>query len=185
MGSGFSRTYRRVGSGVRFEEPQIVGAAAAEPVTLVVDRHRDEAAVGKPRRVLLDADRQRVDAVSNHHARPAFGGLESLGEEQLPVERRSTIDVEGDLFRDHAVGQRVVPVAGLRAAFALHVGVGGLPVELRPVLVDEVGADLRGRARCGQGERCNSAKADRAESRIPTINHDHSPQLELEAESYH
>ena len=85
------------------------------------------------------------------------------------------VDVEGDLFRDHAVGQHVVPVAGLRAAFALHVGVGGLLVELGPILLNEVGADLRGRARSGQHQQRKCAEADRAESRMPTISHGPSP----------
>ena len=63
----------RIRSGIRLEQFQIVRSAAAEPVALIVDRHRHQPALGEPRSVLFDADRQRVDAVPDHHRRPSIG----------------------------------------------------------------------------------------------------------------
>ena len=135
-----SRLALDVWRGIGLEQAQI---AAAESVGAVVNGHRHQPAPGEAGGVLLDADRQRVDAVPHHHRGMRRLRGEALRQEQLAVERRPAVHVERHLPRRDALGQDVVPVLRLGAALALHRRVGGLRRQIRAVAFDDVGADLR------------------------------------------
>src|SRR5262249_10514743 len=154
-----------IGGRVRLEQQDV---AAAVAVSAIVNRHRHEPPLGEAGGVFLDADRLGVDAVSDHDRRPLATRVEPFREEDSAVAGRS-VAVERDLPRPDAFGQREDPILRLRATLALHFGIGGLLLQLRSILLDDLGIDLRLRRGAGQtqNERYCDVYADATYTRIP------------------
>src|SRR5262249_27771260 len=81
--------------------------------------------------------------------RPLAARVEPFREEDSSVTRRP-VAVKRDLPRLDAFGQREYPILRLRAALALHLGIGRLLLQLRPILFNDVGLDLSRRCEAGQ-----------------------------------